>query len=83
MSLIITTAACITSGIFSAVLDKFLLNYINDKYAFFDGSFVMKKEQFFIFIFITFVLVNFIVIFIFWLNQDVMPIQIFQKTRRD
>lgn len=80
MSLIITTAACITSGILSAVLDKFLLNYINDKYAFFDGSFVMKKEQFFIFIFITFVLVNFIVIFIFWLNQDVMPIQIFQKT---
>lgn len=80
MLLTISFFACISSGIISAVFDGFAINYLNNNYNFFKGSFAMNWYLFFLMIIITFVVINAIVMIIFVVSQDVAPVQIFHKT---
>lgn len=80
MSAVISFAACLAAGIVAAIMDTFLLNYLNQKYEFFQGRMIMDWWMFFVMIFLTFLILNVLLMIFFAFSQYGLPVQIFQRT---
>lgn len=80
MSVTVSFFACLAAGITAAVADHFLLNYLNQKYAFFRGGMIMDWPLFFGMLFFIFLMLNVLLMIFFSLSQYGLPIQIFHET---
>lgn len=80
MSVTVSFFACLAAGITAAVADRFFLNYMNQKYAFFRGRMIMDWPLFFGMLFFTFLTLNVLLMIFFSLSQYGLPIQIFHQT---
>lgn len=80
MSVTVSFFACLAAGITAAVADGFLLNYLNQEYAFFRGRMIMDWPVFFGMLFFTFFLLNLLLMIFFSLSQYGLPMQIFHQT---
>jgi ABC-type lipoprotein release transport system permease subunit len=80
MSVVVSFFACLTAGMTSAIVDTVLLNYLNQKYEFFRGKMMMDWQIFFGMIFLTFLILNILLMIFFAFSQYGLPMQIFHQT---
>ena len=80
MSVVISFTACLAAGIVAAIMDTFLLNYLNQTYEFFRGRMIMDWWMFFGMIFLTFLILNVLFMIFFAFSQYGLPVQIFHRT---
>lgn len=80
MSVTVSFFACLAAGVAAAAADSFLLNYLNQKYAFFRGGMVMDWPVFFGTLLFSFLLLNALLLSVFSMSQYGLPMQIFHQT---